>query len=161
LVRLQQQHPPCLGRKRGPMIYCPRAGGLTVALALLAGPLAAAPPDPAALSAKIDKYIADGWKANEVTPAPPADDAEFLRRVYFDLAGRGPGVQEVRDFLADTGPGKRRQKIDELLSGPGYVHHFSTVWRREWLPQTLSNPNLQFVTPQFEQWLQKQLRENV
>jgi len=143
------------------MIDCPRAGGLTVALALLAGPLAAAPPDPAALSARIDKHISDGWKANEAIPAPPADDAEFLRRVYLDLAGRVPRVQEVRDFLADSSPGKRRQKIDELLNGPGYVHHFSIVWRREWLPQTLSNPNLQFVTPQFEQWLQKQLRENV
>jgi hypothetical protein len=143
------------------MIHRSRAGGIAAALALLAGPLAAAPPDPAVLSAKIDQHIAAGWKANEVAPAPPADDAEFLRRVYLDLAGRVPRVQEVRDFLADASPGKRPQKVDELLSGPGYIQHFTTVWRREWLPQTLSNPNLQFVTPQFEQWLRKQLRENV
>src|SRR3954447_5111479 len=122
------------------MIHHRRAGGFAAAaLALLAAPLAAAPPDPAILSAKIDTHIAAGWKANEVAPAPPADDAEFLRRVYLDLAGRVPRAQEVRDFLADGSPAKRRQKVDELLSGPGYIQHFTTVWRREWLPQTLSN----------------------
>src|SRR5579859_4135896 len=137
-----------------------RAGSIIAALALLAGPLAAEPPDPAKLSARIDKHIADGWQANGVTAAPVANDAEFLRRVYLDLAGRIPRVHEVRDFLDDRRPNKRRQKIEELLSGPGYVQHFTTVWRRQWLPQTLSNPNLQYVTPSFEQWIRKRLREN-
>ena len=142
------------------MMDCFRAAGLTVALALLAGPLAAAPPDPAALSARIDRHIDAGWKVNGVIPAPTAGDAEFLRRVTLDLAGRVPRVMEVRDYLDDTRPNKRQRKVEELLAGPGYIQHFSTVWRREWLPQTLSNPNLQYITPQFEVWLRKQLREN-
>src|SRR5438067_13465348 len=99
------------------MIHRFRGGFTLAALALMAGPLAAAPPDPAVLSAKIDKHIAAGWKANEVAPAPPADDAEFLRRVYLDLAGRVPRVSEVRNFLADNRPDKRKRVIADLLEG--------------------------------------------
>ena len=44
------------------------------------------------------------------TSSPPrsADDAEFFRRVHLDLAGRIPSVTEVRDFLDDDRPDKRR-----------------------------------------------------
>ena len=141
------------------MMDCSRVGGLTVVLALLARPLAAAPPDPAALSAKIDKHIAAGWKANEVAPAAMAGDAEFLRRVYLDLAGRVPRVQEVRDFLADSSPTKRRQKVEELLYGPGYIQHFSTVWRASGCRRHSVTRTCTAAMPPFEQWL-RTAREN-
>src|SRR5262249_49297606 len=32
--------------------------------------------------------------------------------------------------------------------------------RREWLPQTVTNPQFQFFGPQFELWLRRQLRDN-
>ena len=40
-------------------------------------------------------------------PARPADDAEFLRRVYLDLVGKIPTAAEARDFLDDPSPDKR------------------------------------------------------
>src|SRR5262245_15081042 len=57
----------------------------------------------------------DGARGN---PAPAADDAEFLRRPSLDLAGAVPPVSEVRAFLADTRPDKRRRLIDRLLDSP-------------------------------------------
>ncbi len=72
---------------------------------------AALPPapihDPAVLAAVIDHYIDEGQAAKKATPAPLADDCEFLRRVYLDLAGRIPRNSEVREFLADSAPDKR------------------------------------------------------
>jgi hypothetical protein len=130
------------------------AAGMMV---LASGALAA---DPTPLSAKIDRHIEASWKANGLTPAPLADDAEFLRRAYLDLAGHIPAVSEVRDFLADQSPDKRSKLIDRLLDGPGFVQHFGTLWRREWLPQTLSNPQLQFFGAQFEPWIRDRLRNN-
>jgi hypothetical protein len=127
----------------------------------LCGAEVAAPPDSAALTAKIDRHIEAGWKANGVTPAATSSDSEFLRRVYLDLAGHIPHVAKVRDFLDDSRPDKRQRIVDELLDGPGYVAHFGTVWRREWLPQTVNNPQFQFFGPQFEIWLRRQLRQNV
>lgn len=43
-----------------------------------------------AVAGRIDSLIARQWKLREVTPAPPADDSEFLRRVYLDIAGKTP-----------------------------------------------------------------------
>jgi uncharacterized protein DUF1549 len=45
----------------------------------------------------------------------PADDAEFVRRLYLDLAGRLPTTAEVQAFLKDKTPEKRQRLIEELL----------------------------------------------
>src|SRR5215212_8077541 len=103
-------------------------------LALLAAARAApgaGPPagdrDALALAARIDKHLAAGWSAAGVRPAPPADDAELLRRVSLHLAGRIPSVAEVREFLRDRSAGKRLRLVERLLRGPRYVTHFTTV----------------------------------
>src|SRR4051794_25679342 len=69
----------------------------------------AATPDPAPLTAAIDRHVADGLAARGVKPAPRADDASFFRRVNLALAGRIPLPAEVRTFAADTDPDKRRK----------------------------------------------------
>ena len=72
---------------------------------------------PARLHEKIDALIA----ARAGGPvAPPASDAEFLRRVSLDFAGVIPAPADVRTFLADTAPDKRVRLIDRLLDGPDY-----------------------------------------
>src|SRR5262245_66635045 len=66
--------------------------------------------DPAAkLASRIDALIEAGWKAKGIPPAPVTDDAAFLRRAWLDLAGHIPPLTEVRDFLDDDAPAKRRQ----------------------------------------------------
>jgi len=60
--------------------------------------------------------------------APVADDAEFLRRVTLDLAGRIPSVAEVQSFLSDTNPDKRTSRIDQLLASPEYARRMRDVW---------------------------------
>ncbi|MBI1313235.1 DUF1553 domain-containing protein [bacterium] len=78
-------------------------------------------PEPAPrppLHPRIDALIEA--RLNGVTVAPQSDDAEFLRRVYLDLAGRIPTAMEAREFLADSTPDKRERLVDGLLSGPEY-----------------------------------------
>src|SRR5262245_5974570 len=104
-------------------------------LIAVAGPRAAAgPPDPAALADRVDRLVATGWERAGVTPAAPADDAEFLRRASLDLIGRIPTVAEVRAFLEDADPLKRARLIDRLLGHPAYAAHFARFWRERWLP---------------------------
>jgi hypothetical protein len=50
-----------------------------------------------------------------------ADDAEFLRRLYLDLAGRIPTAEEAREFLGEQGADKRERLIDRLLSSPDHA----------------------------------------
>src|SRR4051812_43220473 len=68
--------------------------------------------DALTLAAKIDQLIARRWEAAKAEPAPRADDAEYLRRVYLDLAGRIPSVSETRTFLDDKRPDKRAQLVE-------------------------------------------------
>jgi hypothetical protein len=137
-----------------------RANGLIAVGVTLFVAAAASAGDSRELTAKIDMHIDAHWKANGVKPAELADDSEFLRRVYLDLAGRIPSVNDVHRFLNDNSPNKRAKVIDTLLAGPGFANHFATVYRRDWLPQTVSNPQFQPFGVQFEQWMRKQLREN-
>lgn len=70
----------------------------------------------APLHERIDAAI-DAQAASEPGAfAPAADDAEFLRRVYLDLAGTIPIADEARTFLADASADKRTKLIDQLLA---------------------------------------------
>ena len=42
-----------------------------------------------------------------LTPALPADDYEFVRRVYLDIIGTLPTPDEIRQFVSSGGPDKR------------------------------------------------------
>lgn len=110
---------------------------------------------------RIDKYLADGWSTNRVEPAPQADDAEFLRRVYLDLVGRIPSVTEVREFLQDSTPDKRERVVEQLLNGPRYITHWTNVWRALLLPETLASRQARVLAPGFETWMREQLAQNV
>src|ERR1700722_7131339 len=115
--------------------------------------------DPAALAALIDHYIGEGYAPAKATPAPLADDAEFIRRVSLDLAGRIPRNSDVRKFLDDKAPDKRRQLVADLLESPHYVNHMTRVWRALLLPQG-NNPQVQALAPAMEAWLRKRFNDN-
>jgi hypothetical protein len=120
-----------------------------------------APADDArALAARIDERLAAGWARAQVAPAPPADDAEFLRRVALDLTGRIPSVAETRAFLADRASDKRERLVARLLDSPRYVEHFKNVWRALLLPEANTGIQTRVLVPGFEAWLRKRLADN-
>ncbi|HEX8913110.1 MAG TPA: DUF1549 domain-containing protein [Humisphaera sp.] len=84
-----------------------------LAIALLVAPTARAA-DP--LHARIDAAVATHAARSGIPAAPPADDAEFLRRAYLDLVGTIPTADEARAFLADKSTDKRAKLIDRLLA---------------------------------------------
>ena len=76
----------------------------------------------------IDQIVAGEWKKLGVAPSVRIDDSTFIRRVYIDLIGTLPTVDEVRKFVADTAPDKRSRMIDELLMRAEYVDYWSLRW---------------------------------
>jgi hypothetical protein len=77
----------------------------------------------------IDAFIAKGLADAGLKPAPPADRATLLRRVYFDLIGLPPTPAEMDAFLADTSDTAYERVVDDLLARPQYGQR----WARHWL----------------------------
>ena len=67
-------------------------------------------------------------KGNGKPASANADDAEFLRRAWLDLAGRIPSANEARAFLADTAADKREKLIDKLLKSAGYPRRMQELF---------------------------------
>jgi hypothetical protein len=128
--------------------------------ALTAEPPSASAADAYALAAKIDGHFAARWATEKAEPAPLADDAEFMRRLYLDLTGRIPSVTEARAFLDDESPDKRRRLIEQLLASPRYVEHFTNVWRALLLPNTNNTADNPGLRTSLETWLRSRFREN-
>ncbi len=81
--------------------------------------------------AKIDAQIRAAWDDSNVTPSKPAADGEWCRRVYLDLLGRVPSVEELRTYLADRSSDKRARLVDRLLGDEylaEYARNATTVW---------------------------------
>ncbi|MBM3983804.1 MAG: DUF1549 domain-containing protein, partial [Planctomycetes bacterium] len=71
----------------------------------------------------IDHYVDQKLQGAKVTPAPQADDATFVRRLYLDLAGRIPTPAEVREYTDSTDPKKREKLVAELVASPEFIRH--------------------------------------
>jgi len=78
--------------------------------------------------ALIDEEIQSRWSELGIEPSERADDAEWMRRVYLDIAGRVPTIREAETFLGNRREQKRETLIDELLSDSGYVRNLTTKW---------------------------------
>ncbi len=89
-----------------------------------------------------------------------ADDAEFLRRVYLDVAGRIPSVEEARTFLREQRSDKRARLVEQLLGGSRYAVHFTNVWRLLLLPEAGNNFQVRLQQPSFEAWLKQMMVRN-
>lgn len=117
-------------------------------------------PAPLPYFTPLDQFLAGRWAEAEVKPALLSSDAEFIRRLFLDLAGRIPSILEVRDFIDDPDPDKRQIWIDKLLKEPTYARHFANVWRAILLSQTNAQ-QVGNLAPQLEAWLYRRLEKNV
>jgi hypothetical protein len=111
---------------------------------------------PAQVSARIDALFERAWKEAGLTPAPLADDASFLRRATLDLTGMIPEVGQVRSFLADARPDKRKELIDDLVRRPRHATRLAEEWREVLLPRTIPES----TSRAFETWLATRFRSN-
>jgi hypothetical protein len=62
-----------------------------------------------------------------LVPSPEASDGEWCRRVYLDLIGRVPTVDELNKYLADRKRDKRARLVDRLL-GEEYADEYARNW---------------------------------
>jgi hypothetical protein len=115
---------------------------------------------------KIDELVVQKLKKLGVVPSDLCTDAEFLRRVSLDLTGTLPTAAEVEQFLADSSPSKRSDKIDQLLKTPAYAAWWTTRLC-DWTGNNDTKQNQQvggnrgIVAQQWYDWIYKRIAENV
>ncbi|CAN5685428.1 DUF1549 domain-containing protein [soil metagenome] len=76
----------------------------------------------------IDTLVADKLRKIRIAPSEIASDETFVRRVYIDLIGLMPTLDEQEEFLSSDDPEKRAKLIDELLERK----EFSELWVNKW-----------------------------
>lgn len=77
----------------------------------------------------IDYFIARRLESEGMQPAPEADRATLIRRLYFDLIGLPPTPEEVQAFVTDDSPDAYDKLVTRLLDSPQYGER----WARHWL----------------------------
>jgi len=92
--------------------------------------------------------------------APVIDDLTFLRRIWIDLVGMAPPVEEVRAFTADDSADKRGKMIDRLLEDERWADNWMGYWQDVLAENpNLLKPNLNNTGP-FRYWILEALRDN-
>ena len=77
----------------------------------------------------IDRFVITRLGEVGVEPAPRADRATLVKRVYLDLLGLLPPPEVALSFMEDATPGAYEKMVDRVLSSP----HFGERWGRHWL----------------------------
>lgn len=104
------------------------------------------------------KLQADVVEVAEMTPV--VDDLTFLRRIWIDLVGIAPPVEEVRAFTKDNSPDKRERMIDRLLEDERWADNWMGYWQDVLAENpNLLKPNLNNTGP-FRYWILEALRDN-
>jgi hypothetical protein len=90
-----------------------------------------------------------------LTPAPPADDAGFLRRARLALTGTLPDPDEIGAFLGDARPQKRAELIDRLLAS----REFTAYWtfKLAALLRVRGVAHEPEVAPAYQRWIEAQV----
>jgi hypothetical protein len=77
----------------------------------------------------IDQFILAKLEAKGLSPAPSAPRRTLARRLYMDLVGMPPTVDELNQFLRDESAEAVEHLVDRLLADKRYGER----WGRHWL----------------------------
>lgn len=123
-------------------------------------PLPGESPAPESLAGDhpIDASIAAALNRLGLDSSAPAADHKFMRRVFLDIVGRLPTVEEARAFLGSSDPGRREQLVDALLANPEYAEH----WANKWVDLLRPNPYRVGIkaTLNYDDWIRQAFRNN-
>lgn len=77
----------------------------------------------------IDNFVLARLEKEGLLPVKPAEKHELLRRVFLDLIGLPPTLEQIAAFEQDRAPNALAKVVDQLLASPRYGER----WGRHWL----------------------------
>ena len=108
----------------------------------------------------IDTLVNAKLKNLRIAPSTTCSDEVFLRRIFIDLTGMLPSVEEYKTFMANKSADKREQLVKDLMERK----EFSELWVLKWaeLLQIRSSNQVSYkATLLYYNWLQDRIARNV
>lgn len=142
------------------------------------------PPEPPVLPAsvepyaanEIDRFIVGAWVQMERSDAgdagggarawdpaaiPSVDDHTYARRVYLDLIGVVPTLEELSRFVDSREPDKRRLLVEELLGrASDYADHWTPFWEDALASSYVNQQGGIPTRGNYRQWINDSFKEN-
>jgi len=106
----------------------------------------------------IDERLFGAMTRDKIPHAKLSNDYEFVRRIYLDMTGRIPTLEQLTSFVEDEQLDKRDRLIDELLASQAWVDHWG-YWYGD-LVRNCANRIGNASTKHFDAWLRQNLKED-
>jgi hypothetical protein len=76
----------------------------------------------------IDAFVIAPLESAGVEPSKQASRERLIRRLYFDLIGLPPSIEEIDAFVADESPDAYARLVDRLMISPNYGERMAADW---------------------------------
>lgn len=76
----------------------------------------------------IDAFVEYRLEQHGLTLSPPAEKSRLLRRVYLDLIGLPPTLEQVQAFVEDDSPDAYERVVDRLLGNKHFGERMALMW---------------------------------
>ena len=78
---------------------------------------------------KIDEFVLEKLQETKLTPNVEAGPYALIRRLYLDLIGLPPTIEQVNQFVHSKDPEAYQKVVNQLLNSP----RFGEKWAQPWL----------------------------
>jgi len=112
-----------------------------------------------ALTAEIDGYLADRWAEEGIEPAAEVDDLAFARRLWLDLLGTIPSLEEIRMIEGWPAEGRQARLVDYALKDPRFREAFAERLARIVVGGDAKPDDLLYRRRRLVSWLTRQIAE--
>ena len=76
----------------------------------------------------IDIFIEKKLDEKDLKMSPPASKAKLIRRLYFDLTGLPPTIEDIEAFKANKNPNAYEELVDKLLQSKENAERLTMDW---------------------------------
>jgi mono/diheme cytochrome c family protein len=77
---------------------------------------------------EVDRFVWQRLSDRGMVPAPAAEPATLIRRLYLTLVGVPPTPAQIDAFVADASPERYASLVDSLLDDVRYGEHWARFW---------------------------------
>lgn len=111
----------------------------------------------AALAAKLDASLQAAWSGRALEPSAELDDLAFARRLWLDLLGTVPSLEELRAIEERPAVGRRAWLIDRALSDPRFASTLAEQLTRIVVGANSKQDDLLYRRRRMVDWLTQQV----